>query len=247
MAADGDGPSLEYIGPLDQDAADPNDVAGDPYDNATNWRASLDVGGSPGTDGEPDTPMLAGDYDGSGTVDEADYLKWRSQYGTTVAPGTESDGNGNGLVEAGDYIVWRNNEGAMLLDPAAGAAIEAVATTATWVADGIDEPTENRSVVNERLADFIFHELGHLSPRMGELRGNHVRSAVARSVDPLLVLLARASDDDRAELLVDENSAPADTDGDLSATLPTVVACAVKSPLFTWNGTAGLGRRLGSW
>ena len=103
-AADGGGRSLEYIGPWDQDAADPSVGAGDPYDDSSNWRASLTIGGSPGDDGNP-----AGDFDGNGSVDEGDYLRWKADFGMVVAPGTGSDGNANGHVDASDYTVWRNN------------------------------------------------------------------------------------------------------------------------------------------
>ncbi|TWT89792.1 CotH protein [Pseudobythopirellula maris] len=103
-AADGDGHSLEYIGPFDMDPADVTATAGDPYDNAANWRASLLLGGSPGTDGS-----LVGDYDGSGVVDRTDYDTWVSEFGDVVTPGTASDGNGNGVVDAADFTVWRDN------------------------------------------------------------------------------------------------------------------------------------------
>jgi prepilin-type N-terminal cleavage/methylation domain-containing protein/prepilin-type processing-associated H-X9-DG protein len=53
---------------------------------------------------------MPGDYDGSGSVDAADYTKWKADYGTTVAePGTGADGNGDGVVDAVDYTLWRNH------------------------------------------------------------------------------------------------------------------------------------------
>ena len=61
--ADGEGQSLEYIGPFDQDVENPATIAGDPYDTAANWRASLIVGGSPGSDGDPIVDPIPGDYD----------------------------------------------------------------------------------------------------------------------------------------------------------------------------------------
>jgi hypothetical protein len=124
---DGDGPSLEYIGPLDQDSADPSDpLVYDPYDDPANWQASLVDGGSPGTDGS--ALPLAGDYDGSGTVDDDDWLQWKSDFGTTVGiPGTGSDGNGNGVVDAADYTVWRDNYGAT--SPAAGSGLSSLVPT----------------------------------------------------------------------------------------------------------------------
>lgn len=50
-APDGEGPSLEYIGPL-TGAEDPLDVSpADPFDDPTNWQPSAAYGGSPGADG----------------------------------------------------------------------------------------------------------------------------------------------------------------------------------------------------
>lgn len=49
---------------------------------------------------------LAGDYNGNGTVDAADYVVWRNTAGQT-GTGLPADGNGNNSVDAGDYNVWR--------------------------------------------------------------------------------------------------------------------------------------------
>jgi hypothetical protein len=109
-AADGQGPSLELIDPL-----------GSPG-NPANWRASAAPGGSPGRDGLA-PPQQAGDYDGSGHVDQQDYAAWRSQFGMSVAsPGAGADGNADGIVDIADYVVWRNNLGMTSASRAAGAS-----------------------------------------------------------------------------------------------------------------------------
>ncbi len=50
---------------------------------------------------------LAGDYDGNGAVEAADYTLWKLQYGQTGS-GIASDGNSDGTIDAADYLVWRN-------------------------------------------------------------------------------------------------------------------------------------------
>ena len=50
-----------------------------------------------------------GDYDANGIVEEADYLVWRSAFGSNTQ--LQADGNGDGVVNAADYIIWRKNLG----------------------------------------------------------------------------------------------------------------------------------------
>lgn len=52
---------------------------------------------------------LPGDYDGNGTVEEADRLVWANAYGTVGA--SPADGNNDGVVNAIDYTLWRDNLG----------------------------------------------------------------------------------------------------------------------------------------
>ena len=55
------------------------------------------------------TAVLAGDYDGSGTVDQNDYTTWRANFGASVLAGSGADGNGDGVVDAADYTVYRDH------------------------------------------------------------------------------------------------------------------------------------------
>jgi hypothetical protein len=88
-------------------------------------------------------PTLAGDYDGNGKVEQADYTFWKSNFGATAGIGLQADGNGNGSVDAADYTVWRDNLGAML--PGAGSA-------AVAVAGGEPEPVTVTQLVSEPMA-----------------------------------------------------------------------------------------------
>jgi hypothetical protein len=54
---------------------------------------------------------VAGDFNRDGRVNSADYIVWRMQLGSTVAPGTGADGNGDGLVDDADHAVWMSNLG----------------------------------------------------------------------------------------------------------------------------------------
>ncbi|HEX5445629.1 MAG TPA: hypothetical protein VFW87_17510 [Pirellulales bacterium] len=54
--------------------------------------------------------QLAGDYNGNGVVDTADYIVWRKALGQSGV-GLAADGDADGNVNEGDYDVWRMNFG----------------------------------------------------------------------------------------------------------------------------------------
>lgn len=55
-----------------------------------------------------DLVSILGDYDGSGQVDNDDYLAWKAEFGASGAV-LPADGNGDGFVNAADYTIWRDN------------------------------------------------------------------------------------------------------------------------------------------
>ncbi len=58
----------------------------------------------------PTIPPIAGDYNGDGVVDDADYAMWRNEFGM-VKIGMPADGSGDGTVDQADYVMWRDHFG----------------------------------------------------------------------------------------------------------------------------------------
>ena len=72
-----------------------------------------------------DQAAPAGDYDADGAVDQADYVAWRTAFGTsTILYGSGADGNFDGIVDIADYTVWRNSFGAGQVGQSAAATPE---------------------------------------------------------------------------------------------------------------------------
>jgi hypothetical protein len=79
-------------------------TSGDPL--PVSWRPTLAVTYTLAT------PQPAGDYNGDGVVDAADYVVWRSTLGQTVSTvGSGADGNQNGTIDVGDFDFWRGRFG----------------------------------------------------------------------------------------------------------------------------------------
>ncbi|HJQ80321.1 MAG TPA: choice-of-anchor Q domain-containing protein, partial [Lacipirellulaceae bacterium] len=80
------------------------------------------------------TNDLAGDYNGNGTVDAADYVVWRKTISMNVPNGSGADGDGDGVVDLGDHGVWRENFGQT--QTAAAGTVQAAGAAARAIEDG---------------------------------------------------------------------------------------------------------------
>jgi hypothetical protein len=58
---------------------------------------------------DPSALDLMGDYNEDGDVDAADYIVWRTTFGSSAEEFAGADGNGDGMVDAADYVIWRKN------------------------------------------------------------------------------------------------------------------------------------------
>ncbi|MEN1680126.1 MAG: dockerin type I domain-containing protein [Planctomycetota bacterium] len=65
---------------------------------------------------------VVGDYNADGTVDAADYTRWRDALGQEGV-GLPADGNGDSQVTAADYALWRENLGATVQPPPLSASV----------------------------------------------------------------------------------------------------------------------------
>jgi hypothetical protein len=166
---DGGGASLEIIDPL----GDPNDPG--------NWRASLVLGGTPGT-------PLAGDFDQDGDVDGRDFLLWQRQAGGTAAPvGSGADADHSGTVNGGDLAIWSGNYGtpSTILAPITvdNAALELAALQAPVPVDSAIE-TFDQTVAAQRAAAVISSSLLFSSPDYRSPRRNWGEATILDQSSP---------------------------------------------------------------
>ena len=94
-----------------------------------------------------DSVFVAGDYNGDGIVNSADYDYWRSTVGSINS--LAADGNNNGVVDAADYVIWRKHASA----PGLGAGV------------GVPEPTDYGSMLS--LAGFFVLNACRRARKMG--------------------------------------------------------------------------------
>lgn len=72
----------------------------------------------------PAVVSLPGDFNGDGMVDAADFLAWRSSFGTASgATLADGDANVDGDVDGGDFLVWQQNFGPAPLSSAQSASV----------------------------------------------------------------------------------------------------------------------------
>ena len=95
-------------------------------------------------------PTLAGDYNGDGKVDAADYTVWRDTFGSTADLRANGDNSGasQGVIDQADYLTWVQNFGATQAAGSAATVPEPASIALLVVAAGIAAPSiERRELV----------------------------------------------------------------------------------------------------
>jgi hypothetical protein len=89
--------------------------------------------------------LTAGDYDGNGSVNGADFLAWQRTLGKAIQPpGSDADGNLSGVVDAADLGVWRSAFASA--DVLVVRETEASSVASDLVAEQHDEANERAAV-----------------------------------------------------------------------------------------------------
>lgn len=156
-ATDGGGPALAIVDRL-ASVAD--------WDQGAAWRASFEIGGSPG---QPDS--LLGDFDADLDVDLADLAFLQAHMGTAGATVATGDLNGDGAVDRADAARFLRNYGrtfAVATSPAEPSAVEAIVRSTLQrrvePKTGDFRARLRRTPLAARAADSVFDEL---SPPLG--------------------------------------------------------------------------------
>lgn len=80
------------------------------------------------------TFVVPGDYNGTASVDAADFAVWQTTFDSTSA--LAADGSGNGTVDAADFVLWRHNVGTSV---PFGAVVTSASAAVTEVAADVNE------------------------------------------------------------------------------------------------------------
>jgi hypothetical protein len=200
---DGEGYSLEYIGPLNAGEDPLNGSPDDPFDNSVNWRTSLQEGGSPGVDGNPVLSSVA-DFDGDGDVDGRDFLLWQRGFGKTPASKADGDSDNDGDVDGNDLVIWQEQYsqptsvvGAIASDSAEGQEQTAAIESVFWIPAGLtvhqDDPDDAvvlefaPDTVTTGAADVAFTQLGGAQTRrftdFGDIAVTRTRKSIPTQAD----------------------------------------------------------------
>jgi hypothetical protein len=172
---------------------------------------------------------LAGDYDGSGTVDNLDYELWKTSFGSTVD--LAADGNANGVVDAGDYTVWQDNFGASNNGAGGAAASLGLSELSTDSAEaGTTDQVSSLSVWAGSLESLVGEQpaLQLLTANVRSLGGAMHTAALAQEQALLVVLAERemrsaTQSEDLSWQVADEVAATDDAFAELlGAQLPTL-------------------------
>ena len=115
-------------------------------------------------------PLLAGDYNASGTVDAADYVVWRRALGSSIVLPNDTT---PGTVTQMDYNVWRSNFGRTA---ASGASAPGVAAQADGPLPNLNVDTDLGAAADSALVD------GYIEKEpSGRTQGSFVVPALAGS------------------------------------------------------------------
>jgi hypothetical protein len=162
---------------------------------------------------------FAGDYNGDGTVDAADYVLWRKTQGMNVPQYSGADGDGNGMVDGDDYTVWRSHFGETLMLGAASQAIVGETSLPSAAATSVDGEIVELRTRGEFVAAVAFAELPR--PAVSQILSNGVlqrapqTSSTNLAIDLLLAIAPNYSSDipgvgpesDHDGALADDNAA----------------------------------------
>ena len=85
-------------------------------------------------------PLIAGDFNQDGAVDDADRDVWQQSFGTTQSQGfLPGDGDGDGDVDIADLMIWQRNYGQTSLVAASEAAALAAKVSLSETTSTVDE------------------------------------------------------------------------------------------------------------
>ncbi len=119
------------------------------------------------------------DFTGDGTVNLADYTRWRDSRGSQVVRGTGADANGDAMVDAEDYAWWKRQFGTTVGSAAVISPVASDAAFAELSQDTPPPPTTPLGVLGT--GTLGRRSLAGFEPRFGTKRRCHRRELLVRA------------------------------------------------------------------
>jgi hypothetical protein len=120
-------------------------------------------------------PALPADFNGSGSVDGADFLAWQRNFGKTGAVKADGDANGDGNVNAADLTAWKSGYGSVAASAAASTSAT-VSSTAALLAEEEAAPAPTPSLAASSASDDAAASAPAVESEQVESRGSRYGS-----------------------------------------------------------------------
>ena len=121
----------------------------------------------------PQYILLTGDFNCDLSVDAADYVIWRHNYGKTNVGPCSGDANGDRNVDGADFLLWMSNYGSVYQPPA---LLTVIGSPAEGTEFNVTNPSPGNTINQPNASRLNFSSVGPVSNSNSEFSDNMIKS-----------------------------------------------------------------------